>query len=97
MTTPEPPQDDRPDDLRQTAITRLGQKRDLQTHVLAYVLVNLALNGIWLLTNPGGFYWPMFPLLIWGIGLAFHIWDFFVGKTPSEEAIRAEMDRLGRR
>ena len=32
-----------------------------------------------------------------GIGLVFHTWDVFVGSAPSEEAIRAEMDRLSRR
>jgi len=85
-----------PVDLREEAVTRLRKKRDLQAHLLAFVLVNLFLNGIWLLTTPGGFYWPMFPLLGWGIGLAFHVWDVYVGSNPSEEAIRAEMDRLGR-
>ncbi|WP_127507758.1 2TM domain-containing protein [Actinoplanes solisilvae] len=84
-------------DLREVAITRLRKKRDLQAHVLAYVLVNLFLTGIWLLTMPGGFFWPMFPLAGWGIGLAFHIWDVLVGSVPSEEAIRAEMKRLERR
>ena len=85
-----------PVDLREEAVTRLRKKRDLQAHLLAFVLVNLFLNGIWLLTTPGGFYWPMFPLLGWGIGLAFHVWDVYVGSIPSEEAIRAEMDKLGR-
>ncbi|MBM2616398.1 2TM domain-containing protein [Actinoplanes sp. LDG1-06] len=86
-----------PTDLREAAVIRLRKKRDLQAHLLAFVLVNLFLNGIWLLTTPGGFYWPMFPLLGWGIGLAFHVWDVYVGSNPSEEAIRAEMDRLGHR
>ncbi|SNY59349.1 2TM domain-containing protein [Paractinoplanes atraurantiacus] len=85
------------DDLRQEALTRLRKRRELQAHVLAYVLVNLFLNGIWLLTTPGGFYWPMFPMLGWGIGIVFHIWDVFVGSNPSEDAIRTEMDKLAHR
>jgi hypothetical protein len=97
MTTPEVPVTDTPTDLRQAAITRLRKKRDLQAHVLSFVLVNLFLNAIWLLTMPGGFYWPMFPLLGWGIGLAFHVWDVYVSSSPTEDAIRAEMDRLSRR
>ncbi|WP_344573200.1 2TM domain-containing protein [Actinoplanes palleronii] len=51
----------------------------------------------WWLTTPDGFFWPMFPLFGWGIGVAFHIWDVFVGSEPSEEAIRAETDRLEKR
>ncbi|KUL23605.1 hypothetical protein ADL15_45580 [Actinoplanes awajinensis subsp. mycoplanecinus] len=86
-----------PGDLRQTAVGRLRKRRELQTHVLAYVLVNAFLVAIWWLTTPDGFFWPMFPLFGWGIGVAFHLWDVFVGSEPSEEAIRAEMDRLEKR
>jgi hypothetical protein len=97
MTTYQPtgvtPEDDAAD-LRQLAITQLKKKRDLQAHLLAYVLFNLLLNGIWLLTNPGGFYWPMIPLLGWGIGVAFHIWDVYAPETPREERIQREMDRI---
>jgi hypothetical protein len=81
------------DTLRQLAVTRLRKKRDLQAHVIAYVLVNLLINGIWLVTG-AGFYWPIFPLLGWGIGVAFHIWDVYAPETPSEDRIRHEMDRL---
>ena len=84
-------------DLRQAAIIRLRKKRDLQAHLLAYVLVNLFLNGIWFLTDAGGFYWPMFPLLGWGIGVAFHIWDVYAPQNPTEQDIREEMDRIGGR
>jgi hypothetical protein len=80
-------------DLREVAVRRLRQKRDLQAHVLAYVLVNLALNGIWLIIMPGGFYWPVFPMLGWGIGLAFHIWDVYAA-GPTEQQIQREMSRL---
>jgi hypothetical protein len=100
MTTVHPagvtPQDDAAD-LRQLAITQLRKKRDLQAHLLAYILVNLFLNGIWLLTNPGGFYWPMFPLFGWGIGVAFHVWDVYAPETPPEDRVRREMDRLSNR
>ena len=84
-----------PTDLREQAITRLRKRRELQAHVLAYVMVNLFLNGIWLVTNPGGFYWPIFPLFGWGIGLAFHIRDVYSPETPAEEEIAREMQRLG--
>ncbi len=99
MTTFHPsgvtPEDDAVD-LRGLAIARLRKKHDLQAHLLAYVLVNLFLNVIWLLTTPGGFYWPMFPLFGWGIGVAFHIWDVYAPETPPEDRIRQEMDRLSR-
>jgi hypothetical protein len=97
MTTYQPtgvtPEDDRAE-LRQLALQQLKKKRDLQAHLLAYVLVNLLLNAVYLLTMPGGFYWPMIPLLGWGIGVAFHIWDVYAPETPREERIQREMDRI---
>jgi hypothetical protein len=80
-------------DLRDMAVVRLRKKRDLQAHLIAYVTVNLLFNVIWLLTMPGGFYWPAFPLLGWGIGVAFHVWDVYA-PTPTETAIQREMQRL---
>ncbi|HET6532336.1 MAG TPA: 2TM domain-containing protein [Actinoplanes sp.] len=94
MTTIPPPAPSEGDTaLRQLAVTQLRKKRDLQAHVIAYVMVNLFLNGIWLLTG-AGFYWPMFPLFGWGIGVAFHIWDVYAPEKPTEEQVRREMDRL---
>jgi hypothetical protein len=84
-------------DLRQLAIGRLRKKREFVQHLVVYVVVNLVLNLIWLFTTPGGFYWPMFPLLAWGIGVIFHAIDVFVPASPSEEKIEREMARLARR
>jgi hypothetical protein len=97
MTTYQPtgvtPEDDKAE-LRQLALQQLKKKRDLQAHLLAYVLVNLLLNAVYLLTMPGGFYWPIIPLLGWGIGVAFHIWDVYAPEGPREERIQREMDRI---
>lgn len=80
-------------ELRKRAEKRLRAKRDLGAHVLAYVMVNALLVTIWFMTSPGAFFWPAFPLLGWGIGLAFNVWEVF-SPQPSEERIRREMDRL---
>lgn len=40
--------------------------------------------------------WPAFPLLGWGIGLAFNVWEV-VSPQPTEDRIRAEMERIARR
>jgi hypothetical protein len=80
-------------EVRQAAITRLRKKRGLQAHLVAYVMVNLLLNGIWLITMPGGFYWPMIPMLGWGIGVAFNVWDVYAPQ-PDEKRIEREMRRI---
>lgn len=84
-------------ELRRRAEKRLKGKRDLGAHLLAYVLVNGFLVVIWWMTSgDDGFFWPIFPILGWGIGVAFNVWDVY-SPEPSEDKIRAEMDRLRRR
>jgi hypothetical protein len=82
-------------DLRDAAVKQLKKKRGLQAHLLAYVMVNLLLNALWFLTMPGGFYWPIFPMLGWGIGLAFNVWDVYA-PALTESDIQREMRRLNR-
>ena len=83
------------DRLRALALRRLKARRELGAHVLAYVSVNIFLVVIWAMTG-GGFFWPVFPILGWGIGLAFHVWDV-VAPEPGERRVEAEMERLRRR
>ncbi|MBP1632625.1 MAG: hypothetical protein H6Q11_913 [Acidobacteria bacterium] len=80
------------DERRESAIKRLKAKREFWQHVVIYVLVNSLLVVIWAVTNEGTYFWPMWPLLGWGIGLAMHAWDTF-RRPISEEAIRKEMDK----
>jgi hypothetical protein len=84
-----------PEDLRQLAIDRLRKKRELQAHALAYLTVNLFLVGIWAVTG-AAFFWPIFPILGWGIGLALHAWDVLSPERMTEERIQREMQRLRR-
>lgn len=81
--------------LRAEAIERLQARRELATHVLAYVLVNTTLVVIWAMTG-AEFFWPVFPILGWGIGVAFHAWAV-LSPAPSEDRILAEMQRLAAR
>jgi len=83
--------------LRAAALTLLRKKRDFLVHLTAFVVVNLGLHVVWWLTTPGGFYWPVFPLFGWGIGLVFHALDVYWPAQPSEDRIRREMNRLAHR
>ena len=79
--------------LREQAITQLKKKRDFTTHLVIYVLVNSMLVGIWAVTG-GDFFWPIFPILGWGIGVGANAWDVYGRKPISEEEIRREQERL---
>ena len=80
------------DDLRARALKHLKAKRDLQAHIVAYVTVNLMLVGIWWVSG-AAFFWPVFPILGWGIGLAFNVWDV-MSPEPGPAEVEAEMARL---
>lgn len=49
-----------------------GAEKGFGAHATSYLLVMALLVTIWLLTSPGGYFWPVWPMLGWGIGLASH-------------------------
>ena len=76
---------------RDEAIKRLKEKRDFTTHVIVYVVVNAFLVVVWAFTS-GDYFWPMWPIAGWGIGLVIHAWETF-RRPISEAEIRKEMDK----
>jgi hypothetical protein len=84
-------------ELRDLAIKRLKKRHDFHGHLLVYVLVNAFLVVIWALTTPGGFFWPVFPIVGWGIGVVMNAWDVYFGAEISEDEIHREMEHLSHR
>ena len=93
QTSPLTPDEEQ--ELRARALKHLKAKRDLKGHVLAYVTVNLLLVAIWFTTG-SGFFWPIFIILGWGIGLAFNIYDV-VSPEPGPDEVHEEMERMRQR
>ena len=83
------------DQLRAQAVTDLRKRRELAGHLIAFVMVNTFLVIIWYVSG-AGFFWPVFPIFGWGIGIVFHAWDVF-WPQPRETAVQAAMDRIARR
>ena len=84
--------EDQMDDRRREAVERLKQKRDFRTHLSVYVVVNALLVAIWALSG-AGYFWPVWPILGWGVGMAFHWWDTYMQKPITEQQIEREMGR----
>lgn len=78
--------------LREQAITRLKKRCDFRIHARVYLAVNTMLMVIWAVT--GGFFWPIFPMLGWGIGVAANAWDAYGRKPIGEDEIRREMEQM---
>jgi hypothetical protein len=82
------------EELRQQAIRSIKAKREFRTHLFVFVAVNLFLVGVWAFTG-AGFFWPIFPLLGWGIGLAIHAREAYgPGQRVTEDEIQSEIQRL---
>jgi hypothetical protein len=75
---------DLPAEVRTAARPELVQRRRHQhsyrwrtdwghsPHVRVYLGVMVLLVAIWLMTTPGGYFWPMWPALGWGISVFAH-------------------------
>jgi hypothetical protein len=83
------------EELREQAVRSLKKKRDFRGHIFIYVAVNAFLVVIWAVTG-SGFFWPIFPILGWGIGVAANAYDVYGRKPISEDEIRRETERLRR-
>ena len=57
--------------LRKQAVARLEARRAFQRHLGTYALMSTMFVLIWFFSG-AGYFWPMWPMLGWGIGLAFH-------------------------
>ena len=82
------------DDQRKAAIERLQNRRGFWPHLVSYLVVNGALVLIWWMTG-AGYFWPVWVIAFWGVGLVMHGWTAFVQKPITEEDIKREIDRGG--
>jgi uncharacterized ion transporter superfamily protein YfcC len=81
------------DQRRDLAIRRLKEKNDFKVHLVVYLAVNIMLVVIWAFTG-AGYFWPIFVMGFWGIGLVMHGYTAYRGNVITEEQIEHEMKRL---
>lgn len=83
------------EDLREEAVKSIKRKQGFRQTLFAYVVVNLFLVGIWALGGTDNFFWPVFVIGGWGIGLAFQAYDAYGRRhTIGEDEISSEMQKL---
>ena len=84
-------------ELRRLAIRRADMKLAFRSHLMAYVTVNAGLVAIYLMTSFGDYFWPIWPMLGWGIGLAAHAAAVYTdGEGIRDRMIAEELEKLRR-
>ncbi|MFL5297190.1 MAG: 2TM domain-containing protein [Phenylobacterium sp.] len=82
-------------DLRRRAERRADLKLSFRAHVIAYVLVNAGLVAINLIQTPNGYFWAIWPIIGWGLGLAAHfVAVYHFAGDVRERAVETELRRL---
>lgn len=82
--------------IYQQARKRAHAKLGFFTHLTVYVVVNLLLITINLISSPHD-YWFIWPMLGWGVGICFHglgTFLFFSGSGFKERMIQREMEKI---
>ena len=82
------------DEQRQWAIRRIQAKRQFWGHLAVYLAVNSLLIAIWAMTS-AEYFWPIWPMLGWGIGVAAHAARIYFGTSEISEA-RIDRELQGR-
>ena len=74
---------------------RVVARWEFRSHLVVYVVVNAFLVMIWAITG-AGYFWPVWILGGWGIGLVLHAWDAFFHRPVTDRDIEAELHRTHR-
>lgn len=83
------------DQLREQAKQRVQAKAGLRSTLVSWVLVTVIVLVVYFLSTPGGYFWPIWPILGVGIAVVAQAWRVFRPASSTQEArIQAEMDRL---
>ena len=86
---------DAEDDLHRLAVRRADMRLAFRSHLTAYAIVNAGLVAIYLTTSAGDYFWPIWPMLGWGIGLAAHAVTVYMdGEGLRDRMIQEELEKL---
>jgi len=82
--------------IRKKIEKKYQERAGVIAHAIPYVIVNIVLWSLYF-NSDGGFPWPMFVTLFWGIGMVSHFFAYYNkyggGATRREEAIQREIEQ----
>jgi fatty acid desaturase len=77
---------------KEQARKRVERKRKFRADVVAYVVINAFLIGVWAATGMG-YFWPAWVLGGWGVLLVLDAWDVFYRRPVTSRDIENELRR----
>jgi len=80
--------------VRELAVKRLKKRRDFHAHLLVYTLFNACIVGVWFAAGADGFFWPIFLIAFWGIGVVMNGWEVYRSDPFTEDEIQREIRKL---
>jgi len=82
--------------VRREVQKQMKARREFASHLSIYLAVNGGVIAIWLFTG-AGFFWPFFPLFLWGMGVFGQGYEYYDkyggGRERREEMIEREVER----
>ena len=75
---------------REAARKRVERKHKFRGDVVAYVVINLFLIGLWAATG-FGYFWPGWVLAGWGVLLLLDAWNVYYRRPITEDEIDEEL------
>ncbi|HSP59495.1 MAG TPA: 2TM domain-containing protein [Ornithinimicrobium sp.] len=82
--------------LRARAKQQLEARAGFRQHLTVYLAVMGLLTAIWLVSG-GGYFWPVWPAMGWGLALVLHLAALTWDQEPSETQIAEQARRLASR
>ncbi len=88
------------DKLREFARKQLKKKQEFKQYLWTYAGVSVLVTGIWFVTSPEGYFWPIWVIFGMGVGALFAGLDAYgrlSAKPITDADVDAEVERLKRR
>ena len=60
-------------ELLRKAKLRVFLKKTIKWHAIIFLIINVLLCVIYCFTTPGGYFWPLWSIVGWGVGLILHV------------------------
>ena len=85
--------------LMKLAKKRVALKKSIFIHLTSYIIINIFLVAIYYLVMPGGYFWPIWSIMGWGVGLVIHgivVMYLLSSLSGTQDSTMKEYERLVR-